>query len=147
MSHRQIQLAIDANVFGSTLIVAYLLRLEFVLSCAAVEQWVPQFPFVMLVQLMALSLSGAQGRAWRYTSLRDLPALARAVFSSTSVCLLVRTAPLALLASLKVPLSIIVTHGFCVWRGRGCPCLAALAGPEKEWRGLGSTGSVIPVFR
>ena len=107
-SYRRLQLLADTVICVAGLVLAYFLRFDFNLSEAEYARLVAQLPFVVLVQLMAMHLSGARARIWRYVSLQDMPAYFRAAFCATSLVLAVRFAPIAALDALRVPLSIIV---------------------------------------
>jgi FlaA1/EpsC-like NDP-sugar epimerase len=116
-SYRKIQFALDAGTCVAAFVIAYLLRFDFDLNARTLALMLPQLPLVVLAQLVALYLSGAQGRVWRYTSMRDLPAFARAFTYSTGVILLVRVAPLVDLRALRVPLSIILMDTILAFTG------------------------------
>lgn len=105
--YRQIQAALDLGVLALAFLLAFLLRFEFSLAGYGAQIAV-QMPFAVLVQFAALSILGTRRRAWRYTNLHDVPAFASAIGSATAIILLVRFAPLAGLAPLRIPLSIIV---------------------------------------
>lgn len=106
--YRQLQFILDGAVLGFAFLLAYVLRFDFRLDGAVIQDMAPKAPFVVLVQFSTLMLVGAHRRVWRYTSLQDIPVFLRAAFYSTALILLVRLSPFQSLQPVRVPLSIIV---------------------------------------
>ena len=94
-SRRRISLfAIDLAVLGGggALVVAYLLRFEFAIPAVHWRGLLLQFPLVIAAQVSALFLVGIQRFTWRYISLQEVSAFARAACYATLPLLVLRIA-------------------------------------------------------
>lgn len=89
-------------------VLAYWLRFDFAIGVQERAGLIVQLPFVVLLQVAAITLTRAHTRSWRYMNLGDLPPFLRAFFYSTSIIVAVRLGPIETLAPLRIPLSIIV---------------------------------------
>lgn len=115
---RPFQLLADVAVLTGAFFLAYLFRFEFSIPETYLDNALNQVPFVILVQFASLFLVGAYSIIWRYVSLEDIKAFAKAAFISGVILVLVR-----LLLSpdqfirWQVPLSIILMDTFFAFAG------------------------------
>src|SRR6266850_3789633 len=84
------QTVLDVSVLASAFVVAYLLRFEFVLPPTEVHPLLIQIPFVVLLQYVALSLSGARSAIWRYTGMGHIKPFFNAALASVLVITFMR---------------------------------------------------------
>jgi FlaA1/EpsC-like NDP-sugar epimerase len=73
MNRRALQLLIDVGVLSLAFFLAYVLRYEGLPPPRARLGAFLQLPYVVLLQLVVLSLAGLHKTSWRYVSMADLP--------------------------------------------------------------------------
>ena len=101
-----IQVTLDVTLLLSAFAAAYLLRFDFVLKPETIRQFVTQIPMVVLVQFVALTISGARSSIWRYTDLEHLKSFLYAALGSLIFVLLLRFTLPAPHQAWRVPLSV-----------------------------------------
>ena len=104
---RQSQFLLDVLVLAGALIASYLLRFEFQLGPAQLQELLAQLPLVVLVQLAALILTGVYSFIWRYVGLAEMAAFLKAACGSGTILLIGRLALPTSFQLWRVPLSII----------------------------------------
>jgi FlaA1/EpsC-like NDP-sugar epimerase len=84
------QLILDLSVLIGAFLLAYLLRFDFQLPAGIVPRVMVQLPFVVLLQFVALSLSGSRNFMWRYTEMAHIKSFLVAALTSLAVVFLLR---------------------------------------------------------
>lgn len=105
---REIQYLLDIAILFGGFVLAYLLRFEFDIPPDELRNLRIQAPYVLVIQLVAYFLTGIHHFAWRYISLIELHAFARAAIWSSIPLLVLRFALGEPLKEWRVPLSVIV---------------------------------------
>lgn len=100
------QTVIDLTLLFVSLAFAYLLRFDFNIPGNQLRHLILQAPLVMLVQFLALTLTGARNYIWRYIGLAHVKAFFYAAFYSMTVLALLRLSLPESLQAARVPLSI-----------------------------------------
>jgi len=100
------QTVLDVSVLASAFVVAYLLRFEFVLPPTEVHPLLIQIPFVVLLQYVALSLSGARSAIWRYTGMGHIKPFFNAALASVLVITFMRFELPEAYHAWRIPLSV-----------------------------------------
>jgi FlaA1/EpsC-like NDP-sugar epimerase len=101
-----IQVVLDLLLLLSAFTAAYLLRFDFNIPANEVHNLLIQIPLVVLLQFVALTLSGARGSIWRYTDLAHVKAFVYAALGSLVVVALLRLSLPAPHRAWRVPLSV-----------------------------------------
>ncbi|MGB5572928.1 MAG: nucleoside-diphosphate sugar epimerase/dehydratase, partial [Thermoanaerobaculia bacterium] len=95
-------------VLVTTFLLAYLLRFDFGIPATQMRAVWVQLPYVVLLQFVALAVSGVYSFIWRYIGLAEIWAFARAAFWSAMPVLLLRLGLPERFQDWRVPLSVIV---------------------------------------
>jgi FlaA1/EpsC-like NDP-sugar epimerase len=101
-----IQVALDLLLLLAAFVAAYLLRFDFRIPPGEVDNFLTQVPLVVLLQFVALTISGARASIWRYTDLAHVKSFLYAAFSSLVVVALLRLSLPESVQSWRVPLSV-----------------------------------------
>src|SRR5229473_2437962 len=101
-----IQVVMDLSLLLSAFIAAYLLRFDFHVPPAEVHKFITQMPFVILLQFVALTLTGARASIWRYTGLGHIRLFLYAALGSWFVVALLRLTLPEAHQAWRVPLSV-----------------------------------------
>jgi FlaA1/EpsC-like NDP-sugar epimerase len=101
-----IQVVLDLFLLVCAFVLAYLLRFDFDLHGAEIHDLLVQTPFVVLLQFVALNVSGARASIWRYTGMTHLKSFLYAAFGSMVVVVLLRLALADTYQDWRVPLSV-----------------------------------------
>ncbi len=80
-----IQAILDVALLVLAFAAAYLLRFDFQFAPDTMRDFLIQIPFVVLVQFVALTISGARASIWRYTDLAHIKAFFYAALASLIV--------------------------------------------------------------
>ena len=75
---KRYQVTLDALLIVCAFLLSYWIRFEFDPHPEVVSRCFAQMPYVVLIQLSALSLAGVYSLTWRYVSMTDLPVFIRA---------------------------------------------------------------------
>ena len=100
------QTVLDVTILSAAIVVAYLLRFEFVLPSTEVHPLLIQIPFVVLLQYVALSLTGARSAIWRYTGMAHIKPFFLAALASVFVITVMRFELPETYHSWRIPLSV-----------------------------------------
>lgn len=106
ITKRRLHYCIDLLVLVSAFALAYLLRFDFELPPAHAEDLLTQLPYVVLLQMAALSLSGVYTFIWRYVGMSEARAFANAALLSALPILATRLVLPVSLNDYRVPISI-----------------------------------------
>jgi FlaA1/EpsC-like NDP-sugar epimerase len=102
------QLFIDICLLIEAFIFAYLLRFDFALSGNDLLNGLMQLPFIVLVQLLALRVTGIYKFIWRYVGMAEIQSFLKAVAWSILPILTARLLLPDRVARFRVPLSVIL---------------------------------------
>src|SRR5713101_2594810 len=80
-----IQAVLDVVLLVAAFAAAYLLRFDFKFPPDTMRDFVTQIPLVVLVQFVALTISGARSSIWRYTDLAHIKSFFYAALGSLIV--------------------------------------------------------------
>ncbi len=106
ITKRRLHFVIDLAVLASAFALAYLLRFDFELPRGQAEDFLTQLPYVVLVQMAALSLAGVYTFIWRYVGMSEARAFANAALWSALPILAARLVLPARFNDYRVPISI-----------------------------------------
>ncbi|HYY99340.1 MAG TPA: hypothetical protein VE642_12140, partial [Pyrinomonadaceae bacterium] len=106
ITKRRLHYVIDLAVLVSSFALAYLLRFDFELPRGQAEDFLTQLPYVVLVQMAALSLAGVYTFIWRYVGMSEARAFASAALFSALPVLAARLVLPLSLNDYRVPISI-----------------------------------------
>jgi FlaA1/EpsC-like NDP-sugar epimerase len=106
VTKRRMHYVIDLAVLVSAFALAYLLRFDFELPRGQFEDFLTQLPYVVLVQMAALSLAGVYTFIWRYVGMSEARAFANAALWALLPVLAARLVLPARLNDYRVPISI-----------------------------------------
>lgn len=101
-----IEVALDLSLLVAAFVLAYLLRFDFEVPRGEVRNFLVQLPFVVLLQFVGLTLTGARASIWRYTGMAEVKPFLGAVFASAAVVGLMRLALPVPYQAWRVPLSV-----------------------------------------
>ena len=108
---------LDLSVLVSAFAFAYLLRFDFDIPRNETNNFFVQAPFVVLLQFVALSATGARSGIWRYTGMGHIKPFLYAALASLVVLTLLRLElPLAYQAW-RVPLSVNLINSMLAFGG------------------------------
>lgn len=111
------QTVLDFSILMAALLVAYLLRFEFVLPPTEVNSVLIQVPFVALLQFVALSLTGARSSIWRYTGMGHIKPFLYAALGSVLVMTVMRFQLPEAYHAWRVPLSVTLIDSMLAFGG------------------------------
>ena len=101
-----IQALLDVALLFAAFGAAYLLRFDFHVPADAVHAFLTQTPFVILLQFVALTMTGARASIWRYTDLAHVKSFLYAAVGSMVVVALLRLTLPEVHQAWRVPLSV-----------------------------------------
>jgi FlaA1/EpsC-like NDP-sugar epimerase len=101
-----IQVLLDLSLLLAAFVAAYLLRFDFRIPPEEVRNFLTQMPLVVLLQFVALTLSGSRGSIWRYTDIAHVKSFIYAALGSLVVVALLRLGLPAPHKPWRVPLSV-----------------------------------------
>jgi FlaA1/EpsC-like NDP-sugar epimerase len=101
-----IQAVLDVALLLSAFAAAYLLRFDFHVPPDAAFAFLTQSPFVILLQFVALTMTGARASIWRYTDLAHVKSFLYAALGSMVVVALLRLTLPEVHQAWRVPLSV-----------------------------------------
>ena len=104
--HRRVQVLLDVLVLVSTFVLSYLLRFDFEIPQSWLHNILIQLPYVVLVQFLALSLTGGRSFIWRYTSIAHLRAFLYAAAISFAIVVTLRLGLPPQFQQWRVPISV-----------------------------------------
>src|SRR6266536_5973113 len=101
-----LQVFLDVSLLLTAFVAAYLLRFDFHIPANEARNFLTQIPLVILVQFIALTISGARASIWRYTDLAHVKAFFYAALASLIVVSSLRFALPTPHKAWRVPLSV-----------------------------------------
>jgi len=101
-----LQVFLDVSLLLTAFVAAYLLRFDFHIPANEARNFLTQIPLVILVQFIALTMSGARASIWRYTDLAHVKSFLYAALGSLLVVALLRLSLPAPHQAWRVPLSV-----------------------------------------
>ena len=111
------QTLLDLSVVASAFALAYLLRFDFDIPRSEIHNFFVQAPFVILLQFVTLSMTGARGGIWRYTGMGHIKSFLYAAIASLVVLTLMRFGLSSTLQAWRVPLSVTLVDGMLAFGG------------------------------
>ena len=87
-----IQAFLDLSLLTTAFVAAYLLRFDFTIPEDETRNFLTQLPLVVLLQFVALTISGSRASIWRYTDLAHLKSFLYAAFASLAIVVALRRA-------------------------------------------------------
>jgi FlaA1/EpsC-like NDP-sugar epimerase len=114
---KRIQFLSDVFVLVVAFTLAYLLRYEFSIPRQEIPAFLHQLPYVVLLQIGALSVSGVQTFIWRYVGMSELRTFVKAACVPAVTMLLLRLLLPEEFQRWRVPLSIIVMDTILAFSG------------------------------
>jgi FlaA1/EpsC-like NDP-sugar epimerase len=105
---RLMQHATDVLILAVSFQIAYALRFDFEVPPNEWRQMLMQLPYVLLIQLIALRLSGVQTFIWRYIGMAEVAGFMNAAAWSALPLFILRLGLPEAAAGYRVPLSVIV---------------------------------------
>jgi len=105
---RGLQFGLDTATLVIAFTLAYLLRFEFAVPEREISNAAQQLPYVVLIQLAALSLAGVYSFIWRYVGMGEIKAFLYAAIWSALVLATARLTLPERLGTWKVPLSVVL---------------------------------------
>ncbi len=108
LSKRRMHYALDFLVLVAAFFLSYLLRFDFRIPRVQFVDLFTQLPYVVLIQMIALSLAGVYTFIWRYVGMSEIRAFVNAALWSLFPILVLRLALPSRLNDWRVPLSIIL---------------------------------------
>lgn len=100
------QTILDLSVFLGAFVVAYLLRFDFQIPRSNWHYVLVQTPFILLIQFLALTLTGGRDFIWRYTDMAHIKSFLYAALGSLLIVVLLRVTLSDARQSWRIPLSI-----------------------------------------
>ena len=126
--------------------LAYLLRFDFAPPENEARVILVQLPFVLALQLTALSYTGVYAFIWRYVGMSEIKAFAKAAVISTLPILMLRLWLPETLQALRVPLSIIVMDTILAFGGvSGCEAATIWTNALQTQRVRSNNSNVMPM--
>src|SRR6185295_5277371 len=101
-----IQAFLDLSLLTAAFVAAYLLRFDFTIPEDETRNFLTQLPLVVLLQFVALTVSGSRASIWRYTDLAHLKSFLYAAFASLAIVVGLRLGLPHNLQAWRVPLSV-----------------------------------------
>ena len=101
-----IQALLDLSLLASAFAAAYLLRFDFKIPPEEIRNFLTQLPLVILLQFVALTISGARSSIWRYTDLAHIKSFLYAATGAFVVIALMRLGLPVRHQAWRVPLSV-----------------------------------------
>ncbi len=108
---------LDITALVGAFVLAYLLRFDFQIPETHLHNFLIQLPYVVCVQLAALSFAGVYQFVWRYIGMAEIKTFLKAAVLSTTPILMLRLWLPADLSEWRVPLSIIVMDAVFAFGG------------------------------
>jgi len=114
---RQAQFAVDLTIMTGAFLLAYNLRFDFQPYESDNLRAYVQLPCVLLLQFIALYLSGAYAFIWRYIGMAEIRTFVQAAILSAIPPLILRLSSPASLGAFRIPLSIILIDAILAFGG------------------------------
>jgi FlaA1/EpsC-like NDP-sugar epimerase/lipopolysaccharide/colanic/teichoic acid biosynthesis glycosyltransferase len=105
---RQTQFCLDLIILSAAFIFAYLLRFDFVIAPADIRTGLFQLPFVVVIQLAVLMITGVYSFIWRYVGISEIRSFVSAAVWSAFPLIIARMELGEAHQVWRVPYSIII---------------------------------------
>jgi len=115
--HREVQVFLDLCVLVVAFALAYLLRFDFQVPEDELHRGLAQLPVVVLLQFVALLITGIYAFVWRYVGMTDVLAFVRAATYSATPILILRLGLPSSFHSWRVPLSVLMIDTLLAFGG------------------------------
>jgi FlaA1/EpsC-like NDP-sugar epimerase len=140
LSKRRIHYLLDLTVLVAAFLLAYLLRFDFAVPRSQFTDLFTQLPYVVLIQMAALTMAGVYAFIWRYVGMSESRAFFKAALWSLIPILFLRLVLPREWNDWSVPLSIIVLdHAFGFGGVLGLRLIRRVIWERKERRRWAST--------
>ncbi|MCM2315157.1 MAG: polysaccharide biosynthesis protein [Thermoanaerobaculia bacterium] len=143
----QVQFALDLCVLVAAFVASYLFRFEFAIPADERRFLVTQLPYVVLLQFVALYLSGVYAFIWRYVGLREARAFVIAIMSAAVPVVILRSVLPDAYHAWRVPLSVAIADAVVAAVGILALRIARRTQWESAQRRLRAVGSALPEAR
>ena len=110
-------IVLDLSAFLIAIVVSYLLRFDFKIPTNHVHNLIVQAPVLVLLQFVALTLTGGRNFIWRYTGMTHVKSFIYAAFGSMTAVALMRLLLVDSQQVWRVPLSINLFDGLLAFGG------------------------------
>jgi FlaA1/EpsC-like NDP-sugar epimerase len=110
---KRLQVLIDVSIVSAALVLAYLLRFDFVLAPEAINSLLLQLCFVVPIQILSLRYFGVHKFIWRYTSVGEAKRIISAFLIAAVPLVVLRLVFSSTGGAVAVPISIIFLD-FCM---------------------------------
>lgn len=117
LSKRRMHYALDLMVLVAAFFIAYLMRFDFEIPVNQVPDLFTQLPYVVLIQMAALTLAGVYSFIWRYVGMAESRTFVKAALWSVLPVLLLRLVLPRQWNDWRVPLSIILLDNVFAFGG------------------------------
>ena len=134
--HREVQVVLDLCVLVGSFALAYLLRFDFEVPPDEFHRALAQLPVVVLLQFVALLVTGIYSFVWRYVGMTDVLAFVRSALYSAIPVLILRLGLSSDFHTWRVPLSVIVIDTLLAFGGLLALRVLRRALYERYERGL-----------
>ncbi len=114
---RRLQYLLDLSVLVTAFLLAYGLRFDFAPSHDVRMRALSQVAYIVLLQFLALHLSGVYSFVWRYVGLREVSAFLRAALWSFLPVIVLRFALPASYGTWRVPISVAIMDTLLAFGG------------------------------
>ena len=114
---KQTQFALDLAMLVAAFALSYFFRFDFAMPGQEYGHAIIQLPYVVLIQLAALLLTGVYAFVWRYIGMAEVRTFVNAATLSCLPVLLIRLMMPTQFQSLRVPLSIILMDTILAFGG------------------------------
>lgn len=114
---KQVQVALDFSVLVSAFLLAYLLRFDFAIPSNEMGRLYDQILYVVVLQFVALRVSGVYSFIWRYVGLGEIKAFLTAMGLSALPLVIIRIGVPDQFHHWRVPLSVIVMNSVLAFGG------------------------------
>jgi FlaA1/EpsC-like NDP-sugar epimerase len=142
LSKRRIHFALDLMVLVGAFLAAYLMRFDFEIPRNQLPDLFTQLPYVVLIQMAALTLAGVYAFIWRYVGMAESRAFVKAAIWSLLPVLLLRLVLPRQWNDWRVPLSIILLdNAFAFGGALSLRLIRRVYYESKERRRGGAIGS------
>jgi FlaA1/EpsC-like NDP-sugar epimerase len=115
--NRRVQVLLDIFVLTGAFVISYELRFDFDIPQPWLRNVLIQFPCVVLLQFIALSLTGGRSFIWRYTSIAHLKSFLSAAVISALLLAALRLGLPTQFQQWRVPISVCIIDTFLAFGG------------------------------
>ncbi|MEZ5333392.1 MAG: hypothetical protein R2991_15440 [Thermoanaerobaculia bacterium] len=114
---REVQYVLDLLVLVAAFCVAYALRFDFHIPTGYLERGLIQLPAVVLLQFVAILITGINRFVWRYVGMTEVRSFLHAAFYSATPLVLLRVGLPDSFDHWQIPLSVILMDTLLAFGG------------------------------